>query len=191
MDPRKVPYDTFSGIASVLAEHRAPIIPLDDVNVTPTARRRLGHIAVCAWVVATSGCGSNPVTADRLERAVESTFANLVQVQVARLDIAPIARSALDVTAACRPSSGGTRGAGEWTCRVRWFGPDRQPLRDTFDVVVTTDACYTATAEGDQLGGPALKTAAGNEIRNLSVMCSRAVSIRRDRVARRLVRCSH
>lgn len=136
-------------------------------SATPTAPRRLLHMSVCASVFAISGCGFHSLTSERLERAVEATFANLVQVQVARLNIAPIALSALDVTAACRTRNGGTSGAGEWTCRLRWFGPDRQLLRDTFDVVVTTDACYTATAEGDQLGGPTLRTSAGREVRNL------------------------
>ena len=138
-----------------------------DNGASRAAWRRLRHIAVLASAIAISACGSNPITSDRVERAVESTFANLVQVQVARLNIAPIAIADLDVTAVCRRRTGRDAGAGEWTCRLRWLGPDHLPLRDTFDVFVTTDACYTAAAEGDQLGGPTLKGASGAEIRNL------------------------
>jgi hypothetical protein len=115
-----------------------------------------------------SNCGSSPITADRIERAVEQTFANLVEVQVARLRIPPVDVAQLEVTASCRTRAAARdTGAGEWTCRLRWLGPDRQPLRDTFDVVVTTDGCYTATAEGDQLGGPTLKATDGRDVRNL------------------------
>lgn len=121
-----------------------------------------------AGALAACGCGASPITSDRIERAVESTFANLVQLQVSRLKITPLASLNLDVIAACRRRAGGAEaGAGEWTCTVRWLGPDRRPLRDTFDVVVTTDACYTAAAEGDQLGGPTLKASDGGEVRNL------------------------
>ena len=76
--------------------------------------------------------------------------------------------SKFDVTASCRRLGvSSNAGAGEWTCRLRWLGPDRQTLRDTFDLVVTTDGCYTATAEGEQLGGPTLTTRKGRVVRNL------------------------
>jgi hypothetical protein len=48
-----------------------------------------------------------------------------------------------------------------------WQGPDRQTLRDTFDLFVTTDGCYTATAAAETLGGPTLKTTTGSSVRNL------------------------
>ena len=124
-------------------------------------------VAVVAAIAATS-CGSSAITAERIERAVEPTFANLVQVQMSRLAIPPLPTSAFDVTASCRrQATGSEAGAGEWLCRLRWLGPDRQPLRDTFDVVVTTDGCYTATVEGEQLGGLTLRARDGREVRNL------------------------
>jgi hypothetical protein len=48
-----------------------------------------------------------------------------------------------------------------------WQGPDRRTLRDTYDLSVTTDGCYTATATGEGLGGPTLKTRDDREVRNL------------------------
>ena len=118
--------------------------------------------------VAASCCGRSAVASERIERAIEPTFANLVQVQMSWLEMPSMAASEFDVTASCRRlATGGDAGSGDWLCRLRWLGPDRRPLRDTFDLVVTTDGCYTATAEGEQLGGPTLKARSGREVRNL------------------------
>jgi hypothetical protein len=40
-------------------------------------------------------------------------------------------------------------------------------LRDTFDLFVNTDGCYTATVSGENLGGPTLTTSDGRHVRNL------------------------
>ena len=131
--------------------------------------RRAAIPPLFALTVAAAGmsaCGSSPITSERIERAIESTFANLVHVQVARLDLPPIAPTALEVTASCRRLAG-TAGAGDWICRIRWLAPDGRPLHDTFDLSVTTDGCYTATAEGDSLGGPLLKRRDGTDVRNV------------------------
>lgn len=48
-----------------------------------------------------------------------------------------------------------------------WRSPDRQTLRDTYDLLVATDGCYTATVTGESLGGPVLKTSDGRDVRNL------------------------
>jgi hypothetical protein len=118
--------------------------------------------------VAVSSCGSSAITAERVERAMESTFANLVSVQITRLGIPAMTPAEFEVIASCRKlAAGGDAGAGEWMCRLRWLSPDRQTLRDSFDLVVTTDGCYTATAEGEQLGGPMLTTHDGRAVRNL------------------------
>ena len=128
---------------------------------------RYARLALAA-ALATSSCGSSPLTANRIERAMESTFANLVTVQVSRLAMPAMTPPEFDVVASCRRvAAGGDTGAGEWVCRVRWLAPDRQTLRDTFDLVVTTDGCYTATAEGDQLGGLTLTARNGRVVRNL------------------------
>src|SRR5262245_19771703 len=118
--------------------------------------------------VATSCCGSSPITSARIEQAIEPTFANLVKVQVSWLEMAPMDASEFQVTASCRrQTSGSDAGAGEWACTLRWLGPDFQTLRDSFDLFVTTDGCYTATAAGESLGGPRLKMSDGTEVRNL------------------------
>src|SRR5262249_59258415 len=103
-----------------------------------------------------------------IERAIEGTFANLVQVQVSWLSLPPMAASEFEVTAACsKPTPDNSAGAGEWVCRMRWLSPDRQTLRDTLDLFVTTDGCYSATPEGEHLGGPTLKDSSGADVRNL------------------------
>jgi hypothetical protein len=48
-----------------------------------------------------------------------------------------------------------------------WCAPDQQPLRDTFDLFVMTDGCYTATVSGEKLGGPTLRASNGNPVRTL------------------------
>jgi len=40
-------------------------------------------------------------------------------------------------------------------------------LRDTYDLFVATDGCYTATAEEESLGGPMLKAPDGRDVKNL------------------------
>jgi hypothetical protein len=132
-------------------------------SVDRIARHGFMAMALCGLY----GCVSSPITADRIERAVAVTFANLVHLQIARLNLRPIAAFDFDVVASCGRPVGGVAGAGDWTCRLRWRGPDRQRLLDTFDLVVSTDGCYMATAEGEQFGKPALKAADGSEIRNL------------------------
>jgi hypothetical protein len=114
------------------------------------------------------GCGSSPIVAARIEPALAATFANLVQVQVSWMGLAPMAASDFSVRASCRKLLPGSDiGSGEWLCTVLWYGPDRQPLRDTYDLFVTTDGCYTATIEGETLGGPTLKARDGRDVKNL------------------------
>ena len=125
---------------------------------------------VAITTVAVVGCGSSPITEARIEGAIEPTFANLVQVQVSWLGMSPVAASDVEVTASCRRLviGGGVAGAGEWVCSVMWEVPDRGTLFATqYDLLVTTDGCYTAMVDGSQLGGPTLKAADGRDVRNL------------------------
>ena len=123
-------------------------------------------LAGCAVVL--SGCGSSPITPARIEKALEVTFSNLVELQVARLRLKPITTPDFAVTAICRKQTVvNNAGAGEWTCALVWQGPDRRMLRDTYDLFVATDGCYTATAAGENLGGPTLKASDGRDVRNL------------------------
>ena len=133
------------------------------------SRRRTARAGCAALVaIAAAGCGSSPITAPRLEAAIAPTFANLVQVQASWLGLQPMPASEFPVTASCHTVTPGTRqGAGEWVCSLTWHGPDRQTLRDTFDLFVTTDGCYMATAAGDALGGPVLQARGGTRVRNL------------------------
>ena len=129
----------------------------------------LRGVLVAIATVAVAGCGASPITAARIEGAIEPTFANLVQIQVSWLGMKPVAASDIKVTANCHRLviGGGVAGAGEWVCSVLWDVPDRGTILDEYDLLVTTNGCYTATVDGSQLGGPTLKRADGRDVRNL------------------------
>jgi hypothetical protein len=132
-------------------------------------QRRIGTIACIAAALAPSlGCGRSPITSKRIEPALETTFANLVELQVSRLRLPAMRAPDFAVTAICRRlTTGGEVGAGEWTCTIVWQGPDRRTLRDTYDLFVQTDGCYTASVSGETLGGPTLALRDGGKTRNL------------------------
>jgi hypothetical protein len=121
--------------------------------------------------VAVFGCGPSPITSARIDRAIEPTFANLVHVQLSRLGLPSMAASDIKVTASCRKvvAGNGAAGAGDWVCTLSWQRPNRQTLRDTYDLSVATDGCYTATVDSAEghLGGPTLKASDGSDVRNL------------------------
>lgn len=120
--------------------------------------------------VAMLGCGPSHITSTRIQGAIETTFANLVELQVARLGLPAIRAADFAVGATCRRQAAGSAkdsGAGEWVCTIVWQGPDRRTLRDTFDLFVTADGCYTAAVDGESLGGPTLKASDGRVVRNL------------------------
>jgi hypothetical protein len=126
-----------------------------------------GAVAACA-ASALAGCGSSPITPARIETALQTTFANLVEVQVARLHLPLLAAPDFAATAICRKQNATTNsGAGDWTCALVWQGPDRRMLRDTYDLFVGTDGCFTATAAGESLGGPTLKASDGRDVKSL------------------------
>ena len=115
-----------------------------------------------------AGCGGSPITAARIQTAVETTFANLVELQVSLLKLPPMRAPELAVTAICRNLlTGKDSGSGEWTCALVWQGPGREMLRDTYDVFVATDGCYTARVSGETLGGPTIKSPDGRAVKNL------------------------
>jgi hypothetical protein len=123
---------------------------------------------VAAMLFAATGCGSSPITSIRIDAAVQSTFANLVELQLSRLGLPPMAASDFAVTAIChKQAAGSNEGSGEWVCTLVWQGPGRRGLHDTYDLFVGTDGCYTATVSGESLGGPILKAADGSDVRNL------------------------
>ena len=125
-------------------------------------------LIAAASTIGSSACERSPITPARIERAIAATFANLVQVQVSRLKLPAMAASDFRVSASCRkPAACSIGGSGEWACTLLWQGPDRQPLRDVYDLFVTTDGCYSATVSGESLGGPTLTASDGNEVRNL------------------------
>jgi hypothetical protein len=126
-----------------------------------------GLLAIVTTVAA-FGCGPSPITSPRIASAIAPTFANLVQVQVSRLGMPSMAASDFAVAASCRRlATGSNSGAGDWACTLVWRGPHHQALTDTYDLTVSTDGCYTATIEGEELGGPTIKASDGRDVRNL------------------------
>jgi hypothetical protein len=128
---------------------------------------RLRAALLAMTTLAVFGCGPSPITSVRIETAIEVTFGNLVQRQVSVLGLPSLSASDFGVTASCRKLAGNNRGAGDWVCNLMWQGPDQQRLRDAYDLFVATDGCYTATVEGNNLGGPTLKTTDGRDVKNL------------------------
>ena len=130
-----------------------------------------GAALAAVTTVAVFGCGPSPITSARIDQAIAPTFANLIHVQLSRLGLPPMAASDIKVTASCRKlvAESGAAGAGDWVCTLVWQTPNRQPLRDTYDLSVATDGCYTTTADGAEghLGVPTLKAQDGSDVRNL------------------------
>jgi ABC-2 type transport system permease protein len=119
-----------------------------------------------------SGCGSGGITADRVENSMKPTFVNLIHLQRSMLGASPIEPSALRTFVTChRVGPGdGLIGGGTWRCTVAWSYPgSRGPLRDTYELSVTMDGCYTATADPTEghIGGPTINTRDGATVKNL------------------------
>jgi hypothetical protein len=126
------------------------------------------HLGSAVIGLLAAGCGSSPITSTRMEPAFASTFANLVQVQVTSMKLPPMPASDFAAKATCRRlTSGRSSGSGEWLCTVVWRGPEKQFLRDTYDLFVMPDGCYMATVSGESLGGPMLTASDGRSVRNL------------------------
>jgi hypothetical protein len=132
---------------------------------TTVATARFAFATILA--AAALRCGS-PITSTRIEKSIAPTFANLVHLQVSWLGLPAMAPSEFAVKASCRRLlDEGTAGSGEWICTIFWKGPDRRTLRDNYELFVTTDGCYTASIDGEALGGPTLKAENGRVVRNL------------------------
>jgi hypothetical protein len=127
-------------------------------------------VLLVALLATLAACGASAVTEDRVERAIAPVFANLVHVQLGRMQLPNVPASALRVTASCYRLAGGHAGAGDWVCTVVWSGPNGATLRDSYDLTIGANACYTATLTGSaeaQLGGPSITAQDGRQIRNL------------------------
>jgi hypothetical protein len=128
-------------------------------------RARVAFVSIAT--LALTGCGTSPITSARIEAALAPTFANLVHIQMGWLGLPPMPVADFGVEASCRRLSTGVAGSGEWTCLLSWQGPDRKRLRDNYELFVTTDGCYTASAAVENVGGPTLRAEDGTEVRNL------------------------
>lgn len=121
-----------------------------------------------AAVLAVAGCSrASPITAARIEKAMASTFANLVETQVSWIGLSRLTADEVAASAHCLKLPTGGVGAGEWECTIIWVGPHGQSVRDAYDLFVAADGCYTASLSGESLGGPMLRTTDGRNVRNL------------------------
>jgi hypothetical protein len=133
-----------------------------------TTDRLLREAFAAIAIIGALGCGSSPITSTRMESTFATTFANLVHVQVSWLGLPPMTAADFAAKATCRRlTTGNSAGSGEWLCTVVWKGPEKQFLRDTYDLFVMPDGCYMAQVSGESLGGPVLKTSSGRDVRNL------------------------
>jgi hypothetical protein len=138
------------------------------MSFTRAARLLVRAVTAGVAAVVVGGCSSySPITADRIEKAIASTFSNLVETQVSWVGLPPLTASEVAASANCLKLPTGGTGAGEWVCTVIWMGPEGQSVRDAYDLFVATDGCYMASLAGESLGGPILKTRDGKNVRNL------------------------
>lgn len=133
-------------------------------------RRARVFVLVIASLLLVAACGGSAITANRIERAIAPTFANLLHTQLSRMGLGDIPADRFRVVASCYRVSGGRSGSGEWVCTIVWSGPGGGTLRDTYDLAVGTNGCYTATLAASSeatLGGPTVPAADGRQVRNL------------------------
>jgi hypothetical protein len=119
-----------------------------------------------------SACHGTNIDTSRVERAMGITFANLVEVQERLMGAPAISAEALHASATCHRTGPGARatGSGDWSCTVAWGVPGRRgALRDTYELSITGDGCFTASADATEahVGGPTLKTPKGETVPNL------------------------
>jgi hypothetical protein len=133
------------------------------------ARKALGAGLALAGAVAVNACGSGGVTGPKIEQALSRTFANLVHIQEVKLGLPSIDAAALRVSPSCHKVSpnNGDRGAGTWRCSLLWYTSRGSPLRDSYELSVSVDGCFTATVDGAQMGGPTLTKIDGTTVTNL------------------------
>ena len=127
----------------------------------------LRAVSMAAAVIVSSCSSYSPITAARIEKAIASTFANLVETQVSWVGLSPLTAAEVAASARCIKLPTGGVGSGEWVCTIIWMGPQGQSVRDAYDLFVATDGCYMASLSGESLGGPILKTNDGKSVRNL------------------------
>lgn len=138
------------------------------MHCTGAKRLILRTVPFVAAAMAAGGCSSySPITPARIEKAIASTFSNLVETQVSWVGLPTMTAREVAASAHCLKLPTGGLGAGEWVCTVIWMGPQGQSVRDAYDLFINTDGCYMASLAGESLGGPILKTKDGKSVRNL------------------------
>ena len=131
-------------------------------------RPSLCALTVVMAALGVSGCTKHsPITSARIERAIASTFSNLVETQVSWVGLPRMTAAEVRASARCLKLPTGGIGSGEWVCTVIWMGPKGQSVRDAYDLFVATDGCYMASLAGESLGGPILRTKDHKNVRNL------------------------
>src|SRR5262245_66675583 len=73
----------------------------------------------------TLSCGRSAITANRIETAIEATFANRLDLRVARLKLKPLPAPDFAITAICQKPTGRSTGGGDWAGAQVWRGQAR------------------------------------------------------------------
>jgi ABC-2 type transport system permease protein len=129
-------------------------------------RRLLSVVAAVALAGSLGGCGSSALTAQRLQRSISATFANLYVLQQQRQGHPAPSPRRLATRATCQKGTPDTTQAGpgaDWLCTVTFLvaGP-RTPVRALYNVDLRTDGCFFADGDGPvTLNGRRTITGAG------------------------------
>jgi len=115
-------------------------------------RPALAAGAIAALTALTvSGCGSDGLSAPRLQDSISSTFAHLYVLQQAEQGNPQPSLRSLHSHASCQRGTPGTAqdGPGTWLCLITYYvaGP-AYPVVAKYKVDVQTDGCYAADGDG-------------------------------------------
>jgi ABC-type transport system involved in multi-copper enzyme maturation permease subunit len=126
-------------------------------------------IAVIALLGAISNLGPTSVTATKLARSIELTFANLTALQQTDIGRHVPAGSHLDDGAICSRQGvrHADRGPGDnWLCTIYIPNPPREPTEVNYDVAVKPNGCYTAGGPENFIGPLTIHRPDGQPILN-------------------------
>jgi ABC-2 type transport system permease protein len=156
------------------------ILARRDFTTTPVHKRggwlvAVRAVAVTAAVIALLAFASNwgpvGITQARLNRSITPTFANLTLLQQ-RITTGFVPTNAnLHIIPYCSHHASTQQGPGDWTCILHVLLPtaSNQPLQQTpitYDVSVSPNGCYKATASSSLVGGQTISDSQGHQVSN-------------------------
>ncbi|HEY2672316.1 MAG TPA: hypothetical protein VGJ07_18345 [Rugosimonospora sp.] len=111
-------------------------------------------LALGALACTATGCSTTTITSARLNPAIQSTFANLYVLRLAKLGQPAVPAASFAARASCGRDAANRPGSGagdDWICNIVWrtagLGTTATAI---YDLEVQTDGCYTADGDGPQ-----------------------------------------